>query len=483
MIPSRTAPSILLAAFLCAGALLSPAALAQKPEAPSTPLPPELRGAKVYNLPEDTTPGTPAEDPVIYKDLTYEAIDLEKLTLNLFLSVRPVDRAATVRRVVFQDIRANGVPIRIESFDQEFKLSKKETVDLPGPLKCAIVFSELDSLKPVKDVVEQDKIRISGQSFIEVKLNAVEKVALRARRLVLPVQLNEEVPLQMFSGNPILKMAATKILDTLADPSTSAAIVLAKEHLARLSTSRSLAATGKNSIYLIYCEYSVRDPKTAITEKFSEIGTGFLASADGKLVTAKRVVQPWKFNPQVAALLEGSHLELDPKGYRIWAWPAGAQELSADGQPDPKTALTTDNQTLRALTSAPDRMETVNYQDAEIGTAIQLSLHAPGENDAAVLQLTGADFHPLTLAEQKTELSPDVKLALLGFPFGLSQSPADFRLVFVKAEKNGSLISLDHQINPGESGAPLITPDGKVVGFAGGSNQCVPIEAIRALVQ
>jgi len=44
------------------------------------------------------------------------------------------------------------------------------------------------------------------------------------------------------------------------------------------------------------------------------------------------------------------------------------------------------------------------------------------------------------------------------------------------------LITLDQPLNPGESGAPLLTPDGKVLGLAGGANECIPIGAIQNLI-
>ncbi len=442
-------------------------------------LPDQLRGAKVYKIPEETTPGASVENPVIYNGLTYQDINFERLTLNLSLSVKPVDRAATIRKIYFQDIRVNGVPVHIETFEEEFKVSKKEVVALPAPLKCSIVFSDFESLAPIKEVVNQDKLRITGQSFIEVKLNTLEKIALRSKRLVLPATLNEEVPLEMFSGNPLLKMAAGRILDTLSDPSTSAAMALAREHVSRLTEDRSLASKVRQSVYLLYCEYQVRDPKSGAAEKFSQSGTGFLAGPDGKLVTAKRVIEPWKFDPQVAALIKRNRLEVDTKGARLAAWPAGAAILASDGLFNFQTAYTTEMRTLQIVKTASDRMEKQEYQDPDSGDKTTVSVHAAGENDLAVLQLVGANAQPLALSEPGVPLSAATKTAFVSFPFGLSQSQADPKLAWVKATSQGALLSLDRQINPGESGAPLVTPEGKVVALCSGTSECVPAEMIR----
>jgi len=448
--------------------------------APQDPqLPDQLRGAKVYKLPEETGPGASFENPVIYNGLSYQDINFQHLVLNLSLSVKPVDRAATIRKIFFQDIRVNGVPVHIETFEEEFKVSKKEVVALPAPLKCSIVFSDFESLAPVKEVVNQDKLRITGQSFIEVKLNTLEKVALRAKRLVLPATLNEEVPLEMFSGNPLLKMAAGKILDTLSDPSTSAAMALAKEHVSRLTEDRSLASKVRQSVYLLYCEYQVRDPKTGVAEKFSQSGTGFAVSPDGRLLTAKRVIEPWKFDPQVAGLIKRNHLDVDTQSARLAAWPAGAAILASNGQFNLQTAYTTENQTLLVLKTAPDRMEKQEYQDPDSGDKTTVNLHAAGENDIAVLQLVGGSAPPLALSEPAAAFSATTRTAFVSFPFGLSQSQADPKLAWVKATSQGALLSLERQLNPGESGAPLVTADGKIVALCAGTSECVPAEMIR----
>jgi len=450
---------------------------------PAAQLPAELHGAKVYQLPEETKPGEAVENPVIYKNLAYDEINFEHLVLKLFLSVKPVDRAATILRIYFQDIRVNKVPVHIETFESEFKVSKKDVVDLPAPLRCTIVFSDLESLAPVKEIVEQDKIRITGQSFLEVKLNAVEKVAMRAKQLVIPVNLNEEVPLNMFAGNPFLQMAAARVLDTLADPSTAAGIQLAKDHLAKVSEDQTLASAARPGVYLLYCEYAYQDPKTGATEKFSQTGTGFALSEDGKLLTTKRLVQPWKFDPQIAFLVTKYQLEFLPKEYRLFAWPASAVLRGPDGQLNYPAAFNTDNQSLKTLKTTPDKMQDQDYQDPDSGEHASVSVHAAGESDVALLQLTGSGFKPLGFADAATKVDPTLKTALFGFPFGVSQAQADPQLLFVKATPEGSLVSLDRQLNPGESGAPLLGPDGKVVALADSGNQCIPIEVARTLIQ
>lgn len=420
---------------------------------------------------------------MIYKSIAYDDIKADRLLLNLFLSIKPADRAATIQKIYFQNVRVGGIPVHIDTFESEFKVSKKNAVDLPAPLKCSIIFSDLESLQPLSQLVDSQKVQITGDSFIEVKLNPLQKLALGGKQVVLPVKLNEDISFQFLPDSPFLQMAAKKVLEALSDPQASAAIQLAKDHLAKLAAENSLGSLGKNGLYLVYCQYSLRNPKTQVTEKFVQSGTGFVISADGKLLTAKRVIQSWKFDPQVAFLMKHFQLELDEAGYKVAVWPAGAQVLSPDGQFNFQTALTTDQNTLKVLKIAPDETKAQDYHDAETGTSTTIELDGPGADDAAVLQLSGSGFSALAMADPGTGAGSDLNTALLSFPYGLSQPLAVPKLSFVKSTMSGSMISLDQAVNTGESGGPLVTVDGKVLGFAGSGKDCIPISAIRSLIQ
>jgi len=447
---------------------------------PAEQLPEELRGAKIYQLP--TKGGQPAPDPAIYKGLSFRDINFDRLLLDLTIALRPVDRSATVERMYFQDMRVSGIPVHIETFQQEFKLSNKDTVSLPAPLKCSIVFADLDSLKPVREMVDKDQIQITGQSFIEVKLNSLEKIALHTKLLLIPVTLQEQVPLNLFQGNPLLHMTADKILDTLADPSSAAAINMAKEHLAKVHQDQVVGTQVKPALYLLYTEYTVRDPKSQVSEKFSQYGTGFLVSADGKLLTTKRVVAPGKFDPQIAFLTEHQHLEIDPGSVKTYAWRAGAQVIGADGQPDLQSALSTEKQTLKILAMPPDQMVQQDYLEPDSQEHATLSLHAEGESDLALLQISGSGFHPLSFPDAAANLAPSPMLVLCGFPFGMSQPQTTPRLLSVRAKVQGAAVTMEHQVDPGESGAPLLDADGKVVALGASADQCIPIPAARKLI-
>ena len=456
------------------------AARAFQNEGPPGQVPAELRGVKVYHLEWQKKPELAPAKLTIIKNLSYQEITLERLVLNLYLSLKPVDRAATIQRIYFQDVRVNGVPVHLQTFEQEFQLSRKEVVDLPAPLKCSIVFAELNSLKPVAEILAKDAIRITGQDFVELKLSGVEKLAMRAKHLVIPVPLDQQVPLNLFSRNPLLQMTASKILETLFDPSTPAALALARDHLNKLARQQTLSADARPALYLLYCEYALLDPQTQTAEKFSQSGSGFVVSAEGKLLTAKRVVQPWKFDSQIAFLIARYHLQFDPKSYRLYAWPAGARLKLPDGGLDFQEAASSEQGTLKLLKTAPDRVQKKDYQDPDSGERATVELEVEGENDLALLQLAGSNLTPLDLADSGAQTSETE--ILFGFPFGLNQSAANPRAADVNVTTEDGAMTFNRSVNPGESGAPVLNAEGKVLAVASGANHCVPVQAARKLL-
>lgn len=446
----------------------------------ATELPEELRGAKIYKLPGEGQKGAPEGSPVLYRKLAYKDINLERLVLDMWVGIKPFDKSVTISRIYFQDVRANGIPVEVEPFTAEFKTSKKDEVDLPAPLKCTITFSDLESLVPLQEMIDREKITVTGQSFIEVKLGTLQKIAVRAKRLVIPVPLKEEIPLEMFAGSPLLRMAASRILSTLTDPQSAAAIALAKEHVARMAGNRTLEQKASESLYLVYTEYALRDPQSGASEKFSQSGTGFILSADGRLATAKRVIEPWKFDPQTILMMTRDHLEVDPKSVRHAAWPVGGTILGADGMPDAETGESSEKKTLEVLKTSPDQFEKQEYQESESSEKTILEVHSGGEHDLAILKLSGEKFLPLELAPD-SPATADTKLSLLGFPFGLSQPKATPKVEPVEVARADDRLTLKRTLNPGQSGAPLVTPEGKVVALCSEPGICISTSILAKL--
>lgn len=123
------------------------------------------------------------------------------------------------------------------------------------------------------------------------------------------------------------------------------------------------------------------------------------------------------------------------------------------------------------VVSGADRIE-VTFQDGLVASAYVRSVQA--ENDLAVLQANKIPDDLIAATMRSTQdLAPGDKVLAVGFPFGIGPSASGgvvsgLGRVFRSPEGQQdmrNLIQFDAAANPGNSGGPLVTMDGEVVGI------------------
>lgn len=123
------------------------------------------------------------------------------------------------------------------------------------------------------------------------------------------------------------------------------------------------------------------------------------------------------------------------------------------------------------VVAGADRI-TVNFFDGSESEAVVVSLQP--ENDLAVLRAKTIpdDLHAATL-RSTAGLAPGDEVVAIGFPFGIGPSASQGVISGLKREFRSpegqrslsNLIQFDAAANPGNSGGPLVTMDGHVVGI------------------
>jgi len=123
------------------------------------------------------------------------------------------------------------------------------------------------------------------------------------------------------------------------------------------------------------------------------------------------------------------------------------------------------------VVAGADRIE-VTFQDGLVASAYVRSVQA--ENDLAVLQANKIPDDLIAATMRSTrDLAPGDKVLAVGFPFGIGPSASagvvsGLGRVFRSPEGQHdmrNLIQFDAAANPGNSGGPLVTMDGEVVGI------------------
>ncbi|MDB5728993.1 MAG: peptidase, partial [Noviherbaspirillum sp.] len=123
------------------------------------------------------------------------------------------------------------------------------------------------------------------------------------------------------------------------------------------------------------------------------------------------------------------------------------------------------------VVAGADRVQ-VEFFDGQVSDASVISLQP--ENDLAVLQAKTVpdDLVPATLRSTR-DLALGDRVVAVGFPFGIGPSASSGIVSGLGREYQSpegkriltNLIQFDAAANPGNSGGPLITMDGEVVGI------------------
>lgn len=209
------------------------------------------------------------------------------------------------------------------------------------------------------------------------------------------------------------------------------------------------------------------------------LGSGFLVSADGHIVTNRHVAEPWWSNESVAPLLAGG---MEPAFVEL--------TVTFPGQPpivvDPGTIRVSSDGVDVAVLVAP-------VQDVPV---LPLSERDPQELRGQRLMLLG---YPTGLAALLARADPEVASAALAeardtttLIEALSQRHAITPVI-----THGTLSEITHRqliydavTTAGGSGGPVFGPDGEVIGinFATlrdfqGSNYGVPVRFVRVLLR
>ncbi|MCP3914951.1 MAG: hypothetical protein GY711_05310 [bacterium] len=252
---------------------------------------------------------------------------------------------------------------------------------------------------------------------------------------------------------------------------------------------RRFAAVHDRALVLVRVEYEM--VKGTDTRSLEGTGSGFFVDAEGRLVTCKHVVQPWKFLAEPVRLA-ATGFRLDPDSVRWTAWRVGARVRGPRGGLAFGEAYDSRAKTLELVATAEDSW-VMSTRTLPTGAKFKGRYHALDNNDLAVLRAQVGEPVPfIPMAESASHCAPLDPLVVLGFPRGLDliegtaavSSPS---VGFVRKTEETILISTP--IFPGNSGGPALGAAGEVVGVAARRamgeeelGRCIRVSHVRALL-
>ena len=230
-------------------------------------------------------------------------------------------------------------------------------------------------------------------------------------------------------------------------------------------------------VFFIQTNYSVRLPDREKPLQRQGVGTAFLATDRGHLLTGKHVVKPWLYSTEIADLMQNHGASIHDEDVDISIWRTGASEH----EPSFASLRKRDLQLLRI--GADDSVP----QDVTLrGKKVNLRIHRPSPQDYAVLYSPRLlSRKPLPLGPRACDLNAYHPVGVMGYPGGRIFDPEKRLRPAIQAghfTRRGSLIEVDLKAMGGVSGSPMFDRQtGRVLGIVASraSNdafcRCVPI--------
>lgn len=325
-----------------------------------------------------------------------------------------------------------------------------------------------DSLAQIQDRFRQADDRTNR--FLEVSLEAKEQVE-QMRASIL-----EESESMLKSRLDLLEQA--RLEDNEGDIETlRREIGGLRSELGRnepvTRTFQRILEDNDSSVVLIYLEYGyeIASPSGSETRTSSSWGSGFFVTDEGHIVTNKHVVRPWLFDPQFAALAANGLAKVVEGSVKVAVWQGGSRAFDEGLAYDFSKGWNTHAlKNLSLYRTAPDTLE---EQEIVLGGGVTLKapLHRHDNNDLAILKAEGHGFRSVAskIGTRFSEVQKLDPVMVIGFPRGrgiLETRVAETSPSTGTVRKIEDTIYVTASIIPGNSGGPVFTADGEVIGVA-----------------
>jgi hypothetical protein len=422
-------------------------------------------------------PAPPSVDAQLEK---MTVADLARDHLRLALSLALLSRNdLAVRQITFESLRVNGIPFYAAPWTDRLQLLAKQRFEMPQPLQLTVYYRDADSLKPLTELAGQSKAHVEGTLYLDVELKALQKFFLMTGKARVPVSFAMDVPVEI-PGGTIARAGAVRVLEA-ADIALQGARDKADSMLnAGLRWRGQLSREYAPAMLLAQSRFMLSGPH-GDQVVFACTGAGFRV-APGRFILLKELVEPWKFDPEMAAAIKDDHFKMAPDSYDLSIWPADQSAGKGGTMGDPVARQS--QKQIRVVSEPADDEDTVLVPRAE-GHPKKTKVHRrESEANLVLLEFTGADA---TAAPKAMQGCPTDKLtswesvAVYRFPGGTERKQPHPDLVFVSVTKDNARLKLATSVDGSAWGAPLISPQG-VIGVVQSESSGITWEDIQRVL-
>lgn len=423
------------------------------------------------------SPGTPDVARQVAAEcvgMSLQQIDTEKLVFALKVIV-DASQDLKLDEVTLANLHFNGLPVFAAPLQSPIHLIKGQKVDLPQPLLVTIYLHDVTSTKPLSQALLDGFATLDGEMYVTVHLSAIAKIALGTFQAVVPMRLQQKVPVAI-PGGAFSKTAALAMLET-----ADAAL---KHLLAGVSASEGIWPGLRQDVlqqyapaaFAVVVTYSVKNAK-GTKMPLTWTGMGFRVSPT-RIVLPDEALEPWSFDPDIATALQSGAYMLEPETVKLSAW--------ASGQVAPSPLTTDDGLELgRQLRAAPPTVQATTQvmllTHSRLPQKGKLDVRASSEN---ISFLTATEALPeIPRAKIASDLHPARwdAVALLRFP-RLGSGTLTPEVILTSAYLDNGRIRFAVNVDSTVFGSPIITPNG-IIGMVQDQSSGLPWSGIAGNIK
>jgi hypothetical protein len=379
--------------------------------------------------------------------VTFDGVDLIAAGADhLRFEVRSHVTAAknvTVTRVSFERMRLGSAPFYLSPIAQRLELKSGQPQPLPS-IGMTIYFRDVDSPAPLEEAIRTGQIRITGDAFADVALNLLEKIALHqwTGRVAVPLDCPIEVALP---GGPVARAAALVTIHAAQAALDLAGSALHSARIAQKEWNEELKVEFAKSVVLAESRYQLRMSDGQFMDVVTR-GVGFRISRE-KFILTGALVEPWKYDPETAALLDSKRARLEQKSFDVLAWPN-------NGPIDEPASISNGRIRIEKIAT---KIAT-NIVPAEgAGVRVPIARLDSDTNYAILVFNTEADFGPAMPSVKSQPGQTWERVAV--FRMTEDGSP---ELIFLPMRREADRLIFDDPVDDGAFGSPVMTPDGTI---------------------
>jgi hypothetical protein len=380
-----------------------------------------------------------------FKEVSVVEIDTSHVKLAVDLNLVAA-QSATLENIRLCSLHLNGLPVFASPMKQEMTLNKGMTTALP-PVYVTILSRDLRTTEPLRRMIENQSVRIEGETVADVRLTLLEKLALHTQHPSVEIALNQEVPVTV-GGTAMQRNVALTVLKMIDTGLKAKSVVDKYIPGTQPQWIRDLQASAQGNLFAVESSYTLAHGGTSYP--VASVQLGFRVAPAGVVTTAEAEA-PWKYDAEFLGAVQSGADKMVKHSQEIRLRPVGPGDtLRLSGKDfTVKMRGTPEEDNLIAVSGKHGKMKALRR--ASPTSLAVLTLHAPPASPAL------AAASATVAAQENWE-----HVAIFRLREDAVTKQPSVEVLQLSARREGLGIRLSEPVDAAVFGSPIVTPDGVI---------------------